>query len=174
MGDPVLDDLKDAKLEEVPERKGLKRVLWIIIGIFMLSIIVVYFLPGDVTHVLGGKLESSKIEGLEVRYDNGKVVFSEEVYEELKTLYLENQETEIKVCLNGEKKGNDYFVEELYIPETVFATVYSVVSEGCGDALISLHTHPERHCLFSEQDLKSEGMIGLMCEIDRFSFHESS
>lgn len=172
MGDPVLDDLRDAKLEEVPERRGMKKLLWVLTAVFILSIVIIYFLPGDVLHILEGRIESSKLEGFTAEYDGGKVIFSEEVYNELKSLYLENQETEIKVCLTGEKVGEDYYITELYIPKTFSATVYSVVSEGCGDALISMHTHPFKHCLFSEQDIESsEGMIGLMCEIDRFSFY---
>lgn len=176
MKNPVLDDL-----EEVPERKGLEKVLFILLGLFMLSIIIIYFLPGDVFSILQGRIDSSKLKGFTAEYDSGKVVFSEEVYSELKQLWLDNQETEIKMCLTGEKVGDDYFIDDLELPKTYYKTVVSVTAEDCSaETLIPMHTHPFRHCLFSEADIKSyeafkarnpDAMIGLMCEVDRFGFY---
>jgi hypothetical protein len=168
-------------VEELPEEEPKKKWLAILAAIFLLSIVVVYFLPGDVFSVLQGRLESSKLDGFEAEYDGGKVIFDKAVYEMLREIYINNQKTETKVCLTGEKVGDDYYINGIEIPEIFSATVYQVISEGCGDALIPMHTHPFRHCLFSEQDIKSyeslsnkDAMIGLMCEIDRFSFYSAS
>ncbi len=171
-------------VEELLEEKPKNKILLIALGLFMLFIVVTYFLPGDVFSIIEGRLESSKLEGFEAEYDRGKVVFSRGVYEMLREIYINNQKTETKVCLTGEKVGDDYYIDKIYIPETYSATVYQVISEGCNkDDLIAMHTHPERHCLFSEQDIESyenfrevnpDAMIGLMCEINRFSFYRNS
>ena len=75
--------------EDFPEENTkLKKVLIIVVASLMLSMVLVYFLPGDVLQVLEGRLESSQMEGYEVEYAGGKVVFSAGVYELLREIYL--------------------------------------------------------------------------------------
>lgn len=185
--DPVLEDLKDLDengqnihyLEEDP--KGWPRWLKIAVGIFLLSTTVVYFLPGDVVSVFSGRFVSAEV-GLDytVEYENGQVIFNYAVLQRLHSWYIDNPATEQKICLLGEKVGDDYYIDGLYKPTIFSQSVIHVSSEGCNRrTLISMHTHPFRHCLFSEQDVKShnnfkkknpEGLTAIMCEPSRFSF----
>jgi len=182
--DHVLKDLEDFE-EDIEEatKKKLPSWFWKVVAIFVIGIFVVYLLPGDVVSVLAGRLESSSVgEDFTVEYDSGLVVFKQGIYEKLVQLYLDNTIQEIKVCLEGSKEGTDYYIDKIHIPTIFSQSVIHVSSEGCSkDTLISMHTHPYRHCLFSEQDVKSherikkinpEALTGLMCEVNRFSFLE--
>ena len=85
---------------------------------------------------------------------------------------------EFKVCLKGEIRENDYFIDELIVPEIYSQEYNKVISEPCDkDTLIDLHSHPFRRCLASFQDilnirrLKSVNediLLAVMCEEDRF------
>jgi len=181
--DPVLEDLKDFENNiDLPKRSRTHKFVMYLIAIFMLSIIIIYFLPGDVIPILKGKAESSSLsDDFTISFYGGSVIFDENVYQELKDLYLSNEGPEIKVCLKGEKQGTEYYVTSLEVPKIFSQSVFHVSSEGCSsDILIHLHTHPYKHCLFSDQDIKSYGqfkktnpdaIIGLMCEVDRFNFY---
>ena len=160
--------------------KFLKKIILILIGMFLLILILSYFLLGDLFYVFEGRGSSFEIENFIVEFKNGKIIFKENVYNDLKSIYFYNQEKEIKVCLIGEKTDN-YYISDFYIPEIISNDFRSVVSEECDErSLISLHTHPYKRCLFSDQDIKNyesfkkinkDGIIGIMCEKRRFSFY---
>ncbi len=177
-----LEGLEEKDLEE-PRKSRFGKFIVQFTALFLLLIVVVYYLPGDVIPILEGRTESSKMSNnLAVDFDGGKVIFDEAAYRDLKKLYLENQEIEIKVCLKGNRQGSTYYVTDLDIPTSFSQSVFHVTSESCSsDTLIPLHTHPYKHCIFSEQDIKSyeqfiernpESIGGLMCEIDRFNFYK--
>jgi len=179
-------EIKENELSEEDELKRLKRrkIIIGVIGIFLTFLVMSYLLPGNyIFSIIEGKLVSSTLNSdFTVDLNNGsKVVFDEQVYGELKGLYFANQKTEFKVCLIGEKDGKDYLVSNLTLPKTISQSFSQVTAELCKkDAIISLHTHPYEHCIFSAQDIKSydavrtvnpNAIIGLMCGPDRFSFY---
>jgi len=188
----IEDDLKSAKIELLPElseeeklkRQKRKKIVIAIISLFLATIVIVYLIPGNyVLSIIGGQLASSKLDqNFVVELDNGgKVIFEAGVYAELKQLYLEEQETEFKVCLDGWKEGKDYYISGLNIPETYAQSFAHVSAELCSNnTIIPLHTHPYKHCILSEQDIQNyeavkavnpDAIIGLMCEIARFNFY---
>jgi proteasome lid subunit RPN8/RPN11 len=187
----IKDDLKNIKIElqeepsEEEQLKKLKRkkIAIAAVGLFLAALLIIYLIPGNyILFIIEGQFASSKLEGSTVELETGgKVIFDRAVYEELKQLYLEEQETEFKVCLIGEKKGEDYYISGLSIPETESKSFAHVSAELCPkEAIIPLHTHPYKHCIFSEQDIQNfeavkavnpDAIIGLMCETDRFNFY---
>jgi len=183
MDDPILDDLRDLTeedLEEVKKYPLIRKIILFISAIFLLFILLTYFLPGNIFSILEGKLESEKLSDFVIELDSGRVVFPPIIYEELQQIYLDNQKTEVKVCLIGEKVNNNYYISDLEIPVTLSQSVFSVSAQPCTkDAIISMHTHPYPRCLESEQDhtshqnfkeINPEGLSALMCEPDRFNF----
>jgi len=164
--------------------KIVKRAFIVFLALFLIFLLFSYLVPGAHTlRVFEGLLASSSLnDDFSVDLsDGGRVVLEQKVYSELKDLYFENQKNEFKVCLEGEKQGNEYFVSGLVVPETYLKTFSSVSSQICSaETIIPLHSHPYRDCVFSEQDIKSyaafrslnpDAIMGLMCEIDRFAFY---
>ncbi len=110
-----------------------------------------------------------------------RVVFVPDAYRQLLKLYDEQPEHEFKACLLGTKTGTDYHVTALHLPRTYEQSFAHVVAEQCPpETIVSLHTHPRGHCIFSDVDVESyetfktvnpDGIIGLMCERDRFTFY---
>ena len=109
--------------EELPETFSEKHPLFIkifgiIIGLFLLSLILVYFLlTPQIRSILSGLIESSKINNFEVELKAGnKLIFINETYEELTEIYNQNPELEFKVCLKGYIE-KDYFITEIFRPK---------------------------------------------------------
>ena len=183
MDDPVLRDIENLAEEDLAPVKKSRygKILVYFLAIFMLGITVIYFLPGDVVQVLEGRGESDKLEEFSVDFDGGKVIFDPEIYQKIRDYYLSEEGPEIKVCMKGHKEGFTYYIDDYYVPEIHSQSVFHVSSEGCSeDTLIPLHSHPVKHCLFSEQDISSyrqfkkinpEAIVGLMCEVDRLNFY---
>lgn len=164
---------------ETPEKEKplWKKVLTVLLGLFLLFLLLGYFLlPLD---TLASLVESEIIkEGLveqdvSVSFENGS-------YEALLEKYKSHLSEEFKVCLFGEYDGI-YHVTSVYDVVMYEQAFDYVVSEPCPkDTLIALHSHPYRQCLASAQDLKSlekaqevnpYALIGIMCEPERFSFY---
>jgi len=177
------EGILDVQEEESRVKRVLKGFFRGIIALFLIFLFISILIFGwNIMGILEGKVESSKLEGFSVEFDDGIVVFDKEVYEELKEIYVENQKTEVKICLKGYKDGEIYYINGLEMPEMYEKSVFHVVSEGCdSETIISMHTHPFKHCIFSKKDIESyelfkevneDGIIGLMCEIDRFTFYK--
>ncbi len=182
----IEDDLREISENEFeekkPENKKIKRLLLVAASIFLVILIVTYIVPGNIFYILEGRIVSEKLTDFSVNLKNsGKVVFEKSAYEKLRWLYFSEQRNEFKACLLGKKEGKDYFVSDLYLPKTFGQGVSHVSAELCNkETIISLHTHPYKRCIFSEQDIKSyeavrqvnpDAIIGLMCEADRFGFY---
>ena len=109
-------------------------------------------------------------------------IMEAEVMEELKEIYLSNQAVEFKACLKGNKVDEIYIIDELYIPETFSQQFNRVVAEPCSsDSLVSLHSHPYKRCVPSQQDIRNfnlfkerspEALMIVMCEPNKFSIHK--
>ena len=174
----MLDDL-----EEVKERK-LKKFFIISIGAFILIIFLIYILVNSIgSDILAGLISSSEIREDELDFSfNGKLIFMNNSLERLKDIYFSDEGVEFKACLVGYKENDIYFMEDLYIPKIYSQRFNQVIAEPCpSDSLVSLHSHPFRHCLPSQQDFRSfkqfkerneDALMIVMCEKNRFSVHE--
>ena len=162
----------------------IKKILLIFIGIFLIVLLVSYLLPGDyLVRVLQGQIVSSTLgSDYTLTLKNGDlVVFDPAVYTQLKEFYFEHQKDEFKVCLLGRKNNNHYLISGMAIPKVFSQSFAHVSAEQCSkETIIPLHKHPYKSCLFSQQDIRSyeafhrinkDALIGLMCEIDRFTFY---
>jgi len=173
--DEMFKDLEE-KFEE--EEGKLKKFLKKAGALFMMIIVLFLFLsylgPGyQILNILEGQAASEDLT-------SGTLNFEEDVYGELKEMYYDNLDKEFKVCLFGERKGGAFFVNRMEVPRVIERSFASVRAELCPtDSLISLHKHPFKSCIFSEQDIryyeaykktKDNAVIALMCEPDRFNF----
>jgi xanthine/uracil/vitamin C permease (AzgA family) len=186
----VDDDLKNAKIEikkvdEEEELRNLKRkkIFIAILGIFLVVLLITYLVPGSyVLSILEGQVTSYKLNSdLTIDLKNGgKIIFDNSTYEQLKQMYFAEQRSEFKACLEGYKENSNYLVTGLYVPETLSQSFSHVTADLCNNStIISLHTHPYMHCIFSYQDIRGldavrkvnpDAIIGLMCETNRFNF----
>jgi xanthine/uracil/vitamin C permease (AzgA family) len=186
----VEDDLKNAKIEikEIDEEEELrklkrKKIFIAILGIFMAVLVITYLVPGSyVLSILEGQVTSYKLNSdLTIDLKNGdKIIFDNSTYEQLKQMYFAEQRSEFKACLEGYKENSNYLVTGLYVPETLSQSFSHVTANLCNNStIISLHTHPYMHCIFSYQDIQGldavrkvnpDAIIGLMCETNRFNF----
>lgn len=184
----IEDDLKEIREKDLTGGGSApphwQKLIAIASAIFLVILITFYFVPGSyVLDILEGRLVSEKLNpDFSINLKNGgKVIFEKAAYEQLRKFYFAEQKNEFKACLLGKKEGGDYFVSGLYLPKTFGQSVSHVSAELCSkETIISLHTHPYAHCIFSPQDIKSYGavrkinpssFIGLMCGPDRFSFY---
>lgn len=175
--------LQDSLRDPDPRQDKTGEFIITIASICLILLLILAFSGnGALSRYFEGRLLSASIsETDEVALEQGVLVFKPAVYEELKQIFLDNQEAEYKVCLIGEKIGEEYVVTDLYIPSIYERTVYSVRSAGCNaETIVSLHTHPYEQCVFSEQDLRSaeafrkvnpEGISAVMCTLDRFTVY---
>jgi hypothetical protein len=173
---------EDFEFEE--KESKLKRIYIFLVSIFILVIFLVYIFSTSVgTDILAGWVSSSVVKENEVDFSfDGKLVFVGNSLKDLRGIYLENQKVEFKACLKGNKKGRVYSITEIYIPVTYFQKFNQVIAEPCSeDSLVSLHSHPFRRCIPSEQDFRSfnefkkrqqEGLMIVMCEDSRFGIYE--
>lgn len=161
-----------------------KKIFVIVLTCFLLIIVLVYFLTNPlVRNIIGGLIESSTLDdeyGVNIDSDS-KLIFLNNSYNKLIEIYDENLGKEFKVCLKGKIIDGDYLINVIYEPEMFFQSYKEVVSEPCPeDSLVSMHTHPLKHCLPSQIDLESFEMfkrknpialMAIMCERGRFNFY---
>lgn len=172
------------KIEEKEEKPSLLKKI-IIRGFTVLVIIMVllYFTTNPlIRSLIVGLFESSTIErdGIDIGKGN-KLFFVNNSYEKLTEIYDANPEKEFKVCLKGKIADGNYFINEIYEPEMSFQRYNVVIAEPCpADSLVSMHSHPYRHCLPSQQDLQNfndfkqknpNALMAVMCEKGRFNFY---
>ena len=168
--------------EEIIEEEEHTRKKWPIVAmaIFLILLTVsLSFASGNIREIIVSLAESSLIEDGLVEQEV-TVHFDNETYDSILELYNEDLANEFKVCLMGYYDG-EYHVTSLYYPEVYSQAYNQVVSEICPEeTLISLHSHPYRHCTASDQDLenlenakeeKEYALIGIMCEEERFHFY---
>ena len=177
MKDPY--DFDDLEIEEETEaQKRFRRISKIVITIMLILMMLSFVIPFDVVFSL---LESDKVKDNQIQAGDKVVMFRSEVLENLKQFYIENQMTEIKMCLTGYVENEEYRVTGFYAPITHFKTPISIRSEACNDeTIITMHTHPFRNCLFSYQDIVSytyykrlnpKAITAIMCDLERFAFY---
>ena len=170
--------------EEHPVWNVVKRTILIMIGLFLFYLIISYVgIGSEIIDIIHGQLASHKIETDGENYyftlNSTTVIFTKELYSNILGLYAMNQKTEFIACLYGTYENEIYALNELAVPEIYFQSVFRVVSAGCNGALVTLHSHPYKHCLFSDQDIMSynafaaannHGLYAMMCQEDRFNW----
>ena|SRR3989344_4791314 len=164
-------------------QRFLKRFMTVAVALFLLFLLLVYLAPGyDLLSVLEGKAASKVVVNHRIALSDGRsVVFTSVVFAHLQQLYLDNQRQEFSACLTGNKEGDIYSVTDIILPRTYEQDVFHVRADLCPkETLIALHSHPYKHCIFSEADINyyqafakinKDGLIGVMCEPDRFGFY---
>ena len=142
-----------------------------------------YLAPGyDLLSVLEGKAASDVVVNHQLTLSDGRtIIFTPEVFTQLKTLYFENQHQEFSACLLGSQTATVYTLDRLILPRTYEQDVFHVRADLCPkETVIALHSHPYKHCIFSAADINyyqafakinKDGLIGVMCEPDRFGFY---
>ncbi len=178
--------------EEVPEvleesklKKIIKRTIIILLSFFLMYLFLSIFLFGyNIFSIFEGRIESAQLMNNQIQWKDYAIIFENDTYTRLTTIYLETQKTEFKVCLRGFKEQNTFYIQDLYIPKTEEQTFNTVEAEICDkNTIISLHSHPFKHCIFSAQDITNfhdvhivnkDALIGLMCEKDRFTFYDGT
>lgn len=180
---PSEEELQKEIKPESKYWKAIRKVLVMILALGLIALILSYFLPGDAMHIIQGRLGSYEVDkDYSINTPEGfTIIFSKDVYNKIVDTYLSNQETEVAFCLKGTLENNTYRLDEFYIPPTKDKEVFSVTSQICNsETLIAFHTHPYKHCIFSDVDIKyyqafkqlnPQGMIGVMCEPNRFTFY---
>jgi len=162
--------------ELIYEEPKWKKRITLIFGIIILLILLIYFLFGNIFGIVEGLLESSDIKNNEVIVDgNIKLVFVNDSYNKLLDLYWNNLGKEFKACL----MGKDYVIDEIFLPKMFSQKSNQVISEVCPKGtLVDLHSHPDNHCLFSEEDINSFAktkenftIMAVLCEEDKFNFY---
>ncbi|HLD05046.1 MAG TPA: hypothetical protein VJG90_04990 [Candidatus Nanoarchaeia archaeon] len=180
-------DLHQEILEKAlrdPVPKPWRKPIIIFVSIFLIILLFNYLLP-ELFLYLNGRINTQTPNGYEITWNQKRIVFNSEVYNQLKGMYRTLQTREYKACLLGKQEGSAYYLQEIYWPETYSDSVYHVTAAPCPpETLVSLHSHPPEHCVVSEQDLKSHaafqennptGISAIQCGEERFGFygHES-
>lgn len=153
------------------------------VALLLLLLILIYFVPGyDFLSILEGKTASNTIQNsLITLHDGTTITFAPEVLAQLQKLYLANQDHEFSACLLGTLSGRQYSITHFVLPQVYDQDVFHVRADLCAkETLIALHSHPYKHCIFSEADIdyykaftqqNPKGIIGVMCELERFGFY---
>jgi len=169
------EDIKDEK-----PSKWKKPVL-ILIGLFMILLFVVAFAAnGTIQNFFTNEIVSTKIQDKQAESNAISISFHGTTYEDLLQIYLDNQETEVKVCMLGEVEDDNYIVTELYEPKQIkfFSSVHYT---PCNlKTVVSLHTHPINACVPSNTDITTikayriinPKVLGIvMCNTDKLAFY---
>jgi len=181
--DIKIDEEKNEEEKQSKVKLFLKKTYILLIALFLIFLLTINSGPGyHIISLLSGKVVSSTLnEDYTFTLKNGKNVFFGKTFEILRETYRNNKDNEFKVCLTGEVKDGNYYVENIYVPKIIEQTPLSVTSSFCNEqTIISLHSHPPFRCIFSEQDIKSynifkqrnsQAIIGLLCEEERITFY---
>jgi len=130
---------------------------WRVVSGLALALLVISYsvLNPSVREVVVSLFESEQGRGV-FEHDGKTVVFENNTWPLLVSLFKSSQRSEFKACLLGSLSGAEYRVGRVTIPRTYFKTVFKVVSEPCPPGtIISLHSHPYLRCVASQQDLSN-------------------
>jgi proteasome lid subunit RPN8/RPN11 len=181
----IVDDIEEDREEESNLIRSLKRVYIVIIILIILALLIINTNTGNfLVNLYASKVASSVLDA-DYNYElksGGKVIFRQDVYENLLVIHDDNQQHEFKVCLTGFKTESNYYVTGLYEPRIINQEVFSVTAIRCNnETVVSLHSHPPMSCIFSNQDQTSfkqfkqtnpNGIYAVMCSENRMSFLE--
>lgn len=161
--------------EETEEEIKKKKIITYVSGLFLVLICLSFIIPQD---VLSSLVESRTIINSTIEKDNIKYYFKPDVLDALQKYYVENQDAEFKLCLEGFVKEEGYYITSFYEPVIYFKNPITVHSAICNEStIIDLHSHPLRSCIFSDQDITTYRILNrktigaVMCDVNRFNFY---
>ncbi len=151
-------------------------------GIFLVLLMVSFtFVTFPIADIIVSTLQSNPLEDNIIDLNNFEVIFDQDTLAELQTIYFNEQKVEFSVCLSGEKRGPDYYINSLYQPKMFEQTFNHVNFAPCNqETLLLLHSHPYKRCTASETDLNTlrktqesnpDILMVVMCEPSRFSIY---
>ena len=171
--------------EESKIIKFTKKLFIILISLFLIFLILTYLIPGSkILNIIEGKIISNELDNnLSITLkDNTKIIFNKNTYNELLKVYNNNQIHEFKICLHGTLNNNIYYLNKIEYPIIHSQDIFSVTATPCSkNTLVSLHSHPENHCIHSKQDINSHkkfqetnptSLSAVMCSKKRFNFYK--
>lgn len=174
--------MTDKFSEEIEDEKT-KKLGIMVLSIFMIILLISYFILYEgINHgIISGLIGSSNIKEDIIELKDLTINFQQGIQKEMIKHYLENEGNETKFCLMGEKIKNNIQITSIYYPKIISQTFQQVRTEQCPKGtLISVHSHPNRQCLPSIQDLKTRDLLkkqnkdlltAIMCEENRLYFY---
>lgn len=180
----LLKEVESISEEELSEKEDskIKKSIVVIGGTLLLLLMFSYvFVTYPISAIIEGKLESELLSEDRLDLDFFSIVFVNESYDILRSLYFKERKVEFSVCLLGEKDNDTYYIDSLYQPMMYEQYFNRVVFDPCSeDTLVILHTHPYKRCSASRADLRmlektkernSDVLMVIMCESERFSVY---
>jgi len=174
--------VEDIKEEVVEEESSIKKILILIVGIFIVLLIISFvFVTFPIADIIEGKSESRIITNNTINLGNFSIVLENGTYETLQKIYFSNPKVEMSACLLGKKEGDYYLVNDLYRPRVFSQAFNEILFEACSnETIIILHSHPYKHCIASETDIETLNktkqqnpgvLMVIMCEAKRFAVY---
>lgn len=149
----------------------------LLLVILMLSFV---FVTYPIDSIIRGRWASSPLTNNRIVTEKYTITFDENVILSLQKAYFSEQKVEWTACLQGTKKGNQYYITTWYPPKQFLQTYNHVRFEPCVDSLIMLHSHPYKNCQASPTDLQTlketrilepDTVMLIMCEPDRMAIY---
>lgn|SRR3989338_1482984 len=174
---------KDLPLEDKPlVPPVVKKIFVFIIGIIaILGMVTFIFGTFPIGDIIQGKTQSALLQGNMLILPEFSIVFENNTAQALEELYLEEQQEEFSLCLQGTVSENRHSITSLYQPVTYRRAFNHVTFESCNaNTLIMLHSHPYKRCVASQTDLDTlqksqkenpQMLMVVMCEQRRFAVY---
>jgi proteasome lid subunit RPN8/RPN11 len=176
--------MKEVEIEHIEDEREtpLKKIIIGIVGIFLIGLMLSYTIYSNGNEdILLGLIGSSTIENNIIELNGLTIQIRADKYLEIVDQYIGNEGNEIKVCLMGNRDNGKINIEDLYYPKIISQSYSHIETTGCPkETIISLHSHPNRRCMPSSQDIRSfellkqqnpNVLVAIMCEPLRFYFY---
>ncbi|MBU1975995.1 MAG: hypothetical protein KKG59_06340 [Nanoarchaeota archaeon] len=180
-GEKIHQEILEEAINDESSPRDHRFIIVIISILIILGMILAFTGGGRIVSFVQGRFASSTVEDVTLITKQGQIVILGDVYKELLDQYKKNQAHEWAACLIGTRNNDTIEIDDLYVPRIYDKSVYSVRSERCPqETIITLHSHPENHCVFSLQDLESyddfllinpDALTAIMCGKDRFTVY---
>src|SRR3989338_3009571 len=130
---------KDLPLDEkesiIPPQ--LKKIILFIIGLFIILLMVSYiFVTFPIGDIIQGKTQSTLLQENMLVLPEFVIIFQNNTAQALEALYLQEQQEEFSVCLQGTYEQNRYSITSFYLPQTYQRTFSHVTFESCNASTI--------------------------------------
>ena len=166
------------ELDQLPEPIKvpiwLKKLSLIILGITLLYLVLIYFIPSTyIIEFVAARNAASQVQNNQLVHEQGILLFRNNTLDLLQTAYKTSAGNEIKACLQGSKQNNLYTINNIFFPEILYQDYKSVRAKPCpSNTLIDLHSHPSGRCFFSPHDVAvADNIMAIMCDINTFNLY---
>lgn len=172
---------KDNEIEELRE-VPLKKTLIIILGLCMIFLMISYvFYSNGNEEIILGLIGSTTLEHNRINLPNQTIEFEGNVFISLVQHYVANDGNEIKACFMGDREGDKITLRQIEFPKVHNSYYNYVKADPCPkETLLSVHSHPNRRCRPSTQDMNNyeqlkiynpDLIVAVLCEQGRFYFY---